>query len=128
MNKLTVVGVPLSLLGCNLGLLSPAMAQDNSLLVIDNLTTLSPDAETFTPDNPINQTLAQIEQYDLQNQDNRIDLAPHLLRGSNIIKISGNYNPEGAAVTVKLSGPSTQIVQQASGNGRLNHIINLEVQ
>ena len=70
MNKLTVVGVPLSLLGFNLGLFSPAVAQENSLLVIDNLTTLSPDAETFTPDNPINRTLVQIEQYNLQNQEN----------------------------------------------------------
>lgn len=64
---------------------------------------------------------------DLQNQDNRIDLAPHLLRGNNIIKILGNYNPERAAITVKLSGPHTQVVQQASGNGKLNHTINLVV-
>jgi len=63
MNKLTVVGVPLSyasaILGCSLGLLSPVMAQENFL-------------ETPISDSSTNQTLAQIEQYDLQNQENLV--------------------------------------------------------
>ncbi|MGK7894433.1 MAG: iron uptake porin [Xenococcus sp. (in: cyanobacteria)] len=77
MNKLTVVGLPLPItsviLGYNLGLISPVVAQENpveSFLIIDNLNTsdYSPITETETSDNPINQTLTQIEQYNLQNQ------------------------------------------------------------
>ncbi len=64
----------------------------------------------------------------LQDRDTRIDLSPRLLRGRNIIKISGNYHPELAAVTVELAGPQTQIMNQTAGNGRLNQIIILQVQ
>ncbi|ELS03728.1 putative S-layer protein [Xenococcus sp. PCC 7305] len=93
MDKLTVVGVPLSftsaILGCNLSLLSPVAAQENDLfldsspaesesfLIIDNLNSFSNSdtADIFVTtenpsfDDPINQTLAQIAQYDLQTQE-----------------------------------------------------------
>ncbi len=64
----------------------------------------------------------------LTDRDTRIDLAPHLSRGRNLLKISGTYKPERTRVTVELAGSQTQVTQQTAGNGRLNHIIILEVQ
>ena len=63
----------------------------------------------------------------LKDRDTRIDLSSRLLRGRNIIKISGTYNPEHASVTVELAGPQTQVTQQTAGNGILNQIIILKV-
>ena len=64
----------------------------------------------------------------LTDRDTRIDLAPHLSRGRNLLKISGTYKPERTTVTVELAGSQTQVTQQTAGNGRLNQIIILEVQ
>lgn len=56
-----------------------------------------------------------------------LDLSIHLSKGRNIIKISGNYIPKNASVTTKLLGASTQVSQTIGGNGKLMHIMIIDV-
>jgi len=65
---------------------------------------------------------------ELKDNQASINLSPLLSKGIQEIKISGNYQPVPSSVKVEFSGPGTQVTQLASGNGRLNQTLIIDVQ
>jgi hypothetical protein len=58
----------------------------------------------------------------------RINLAPSLKMGKNIVAVSGKYSPASTSVNVEFSGPSTQISQQMAGNGSVKQVLVIRVE
>jgi hypothetical protein len=58
----------------------------------------------------------------------RINLAPKLKIGNNIIVISGKYSPASASVNVEFTGPHNRVSQQIAGNGSIDQILVIKVQ
>lgn len=57
-----------------------------------------------------------------------INLSPLLSEGSQIFKISGDYKPTDSSIQIEVSGSSTRVSQQASGNGKLDQALVIEVE
>jgi hypothetical protein len=64
----------------------------------------------------------------LSRNSTRIDLAPSLKIGKNIVAVSGRYSPASTSVKVEFTGPSNHISQQMGGNGSIDQILVLKVQ
>ncbi len=58
----------------------------------------------------------------------RINLAPSLKMGKNIVDVSGKYSPANTSVNVEFSGPSTQVSQQMAGNGLIKQVLVIKVE
>ena len=56
-----------------------------------------------------------------------INLSPYLSVGQHTLEISVTYTPASASVSVELTAPGTQVMNQTSGNGRMSHIFNIRV-
>lgn len=55
------------------------------------------------------------------------NLSPYLSKGVRTVEISGKYSSANAPIQVKLSAVGTQVSQQTSGNGELNHLLVITV-
>jgi hypothetical protein len=58
----------------------------------------------------------------------RINLAPSLKVGKNVVAVSGKYSPANTSVNVEFSGPSTQVSQQMAGNGLIKQTLIIKVE
>jgi hypothetical protein len=58
----------------------------------------------------------------------RINLAPSLKKGKNIVAVSGKYSPASTSVNVEFSGPGTQVSQQIAGNGSVKQVLTIRVE
>ena len=63
----------------------------------------------------------------LNPKDNKVNLAPYLHQGRNVVKISGQYYPPHGSVQLELLGPQTQVSQQTSGDGDFQQTLMIEV-
>lgn len=63
----------------------------------------------------------------LQGNQISFNLSPYLEKGTKKVEISGTYKPVSSSVKIEFSGPSTNVTQQMSGNGRLNQILVITV-
>ncbi len=57
-----------------------------------------------------------------------LDLTPYLSGSSHQVEIMGSYAPISETVKISFSGPGTQMSQQSSGSGILNHQLQISVQ
>lgn len=58
----------------------------------------------------------------------RINLAPFLKKGKNIVSISSSYTSIDTSIKVEFSGINTQIGQETSGSGSLEQILAIDVE
>lgn len=65
---------------------------------------------------------------DLKDSSVEIDVSPLLAKGTQTIKITGNYQPVESSVEIKLSGPGIEVSQQTSGNGIIDQTLIVNVQ
>ncbi|MDM9379894.1 hypothetical protein QUB80_04170 [Chlorogloeopsis sp. ULAP01] len=63
----------------------------------------------------------------LNNNKVEINLSPLLSVGEHKVEISGRYIPKSSGINIEFSGPGTNIVQQTSGNGILNYVLEVSV-
>ncbi len=56
-----------------------------------------------------------------------INLSPYLSVGQHTLEVSVGYTPASASISVELTAPNTQVMNQTSGNGRISHIFNIRV-
>ncbi|HCF29720.1 MAG TPA: hypothetical protein DEV81_21520 [Cyanobacteria bacterium UBA11049] len=63
----------------------------------------------------------------LQGSEISFNLSPELAKGTKRVEISGTYKPASSSVKIEFSGPSTNVTQQISGNGRLNQTLVITV-
>jgi hypothetical protein len=64
----------------------------------------------------------------LSRNSTRIDLAPSLKIGKNIVAVSGRYSPASTSINVEFTGPNNHISQQMGGNGTINQVLVIKVQ
>jgi uncharacterized protein YxeA len=64
----------------------------------------------------------------LDSKTSEINLSPYLSVGEHTVEISGRYSPATSSIQVELKGPGTNVTQQSSGNGVVNHTITVTVQ
>jgi uncharacterized protein YxeA len=64
----------------------------------------------------------------LDSKISEINLSPYLSVGEHTVEISGRYSPASSSIQVELKGPSTNVTQQSSGNGVVNHSMTVTVQ
>ncbi len=64
----------------------------------------------------------------LDSKISEINLSPYLSVGEHTVEISGRYSPASSSIEVELKGPSTNVTQQSSGNGIVNHSMSVTVQ
>ena len=65
---------------------------------------------------------------DLKDSSVELDVSPLLPKGTQTIKITGNYQPVESSVEIKLSGPGIEVSQQTSGNGIIDQTLIVNVQ
>lgn len=65
---------------------------------------------------------------DLKDSSVEVDVSPLLAKGTQTIKITGNYQPVESSVEIKLSGPGIEVSQQTSGNGIIDQTLIVNVQ
>ncbi len=65
---------------------------------------------------------------DLKDNSVEIDVSPLLSKGTQTIKITGNYQSLESSVEIKLSGPGIEVSQQTSGNGIIDQTLIVNVQ
>jgi hypothetical protein len=58
----------------------------------------------------------------------RIDLAPSLKLGKNIVTILGKYSPASSSVNIEFIGSSNRISQQMGGSGSIDQTLVIKVQ
>jgi hypothetical protein len=58
----------------------------------------------------------------------RIDLAPYLKLGKNIVAVSGQYSPASAAIDIEFISSNNHVSQKMAGSGTINQILAIEVQ
>jgi hypothetical protein len=56
-----------------------------------------------------------------------VNLSPLLSVGEHKVEILGRYVPESSGISIEFSGPSTNVIQQTSGNGILNYVLDVSV-
>ena len=64
----------------------------------------------------------------LDSKTSEINLSPYLSVGEHTVEISGRYSPATSSIQVELKGPGTNVTQQSTGNGVVNHTIIVTVQ
>ncbi len=64
----------------------------------------------------------------LDSKTSEINLSPYLSVGEHTVEISGRYSPASSSIEVELKGPGTNVIQQSSGNGIVNHSMSVTVQ
>jgi predicted lysophospholipase L1 biosynthesis ABC-type transport system permease subunit len=64
----------------------------------------------------------------LDSKISEINLSPYLSVGEHTVEISGRYSPGSSSIKVELKGPGTNVTQQSSGNGVVNHSMTVTVQ
>jgi hypothetical protein len=64
----------------------------------------------------------------LDSKTSEINLSPYLSVGEHTVEISGRYSPASSSIQVELKGPGTNVTQQSSGNGAVNHTMTVTVQ
>jgi hypothetical protein len=64
----------------------------------------------------------------LDSKTSEINLSPYLSLGEHTVEISGHYSPVSSSIKIELKGPNTNVTQQSSGNGVLNHSMTVTVQ
>lgn len=64
----------------------------------------------------------------LDSKTSEINLSPYLSVGQHTVEISGRYSPASSSIQVELKGPGTNVTQQSSGNGAVNHTMTVTVQ
>ena len=63
----------------------------------------------------------------LNPREHKVNLAPYLHQGTNVVKISGQYYPSHGSVQLELLGAGTQVSQQTSGDGDFQQKLMIEV-
>jgi len=63
----------------------------------------------------------------LNHNSEKINISPFLSVGEQTVKVAARYVPASSSVNVELSGPSTNVTQQNSGNGILNYTMDVTV-
>jgi hypothetical protein len=64
----------------------------------------------------------------LDSKTSSINLSPYLSVGEHTVEISGRYSPASSSIKVELNGPGTNVTQQSSGNGVVNHSMTVIVE
>lgn len=64
----------------------------------------------------------------LDSKTSEINLSPYLSVGEHTVEISGRYSPVSSSIQVELKGPGTNVTQQSSGNGVVNHTMTVTVE
>jgi hypothetical protein len=68
-----------------------------------------------------------VEVRKLQAGQTTFNLVPYLTKGNNKVEIVGEYRPVASNVSIKFSGPQTQVSQQVGGNGKLKQTLIITV-
>jgi hypothetical protein len=68
-----------------------------------------------------------VEVRKLQAGQTTFNLVPYLTKGDNKVEIVGEYRPVASNVSIKFSGPQTQVSQQVGGNGKLRQTLIITV-
>ncbi len=64
----------------------------------------------------------------LDSKISEINLSPYLSIGEHTVEISGRYSPASSSIKVELRGTGTNVTQQSSGNGVVNHTMTVTVE